>query len=166
MEKKTGVADNDSMVRVDVFKVEGEGYYLVPIYVADTVKKDLPQKAVTPGKTYENWKVMDEKDFLFSLYPNDLIKIESKQDISFSLVNEDSGLLKTIKSNQCFVYYIKTGIANGSIKVITNDHCYQKLSLGVKTLKSIEKYQVDVLGKVHPVKKEVRQKFTIQQKAR
>lgn len=166
VEGKTGVADNDSMVRVDVFKVEGEGYYLVPVYVADTVKAELPQRAVTPGKPYQNWKIMDEKDFLFSLYPNDLIKIEAEKEISFSLVNPDSDLSKEIKSNQIFAYYVKTGIANGSIKVITNDNCYQKLSLGVKTLKSIKKYQVDVLGEVHPVKKEVRQKFTIQQKAR
>ena len=165
VEEKTGVADNDSMVRVDVFKVKGEGYYLVPVYVADTVKAELPQRAVTPGKPYQNWKIMDEKDFLFSLYPNDLIKIEAEKEISFLLVNPDSDLLKEIKSNQIFAYYVKTGIANGSIKVITNDNCYQKLSLGVKTLKSMKKYQVDVLGEVHPVKKEVRQKFTIQQKA-
>lgn len=37
VQQNTAVADNGSMVRVDVFYVEGEGYYLVPIYVADTV---------------------------------------------------------------------------------------------------------------------------------
>lgn len=166
VEGKTGVADNDSMVRVDVFKVEKEGYYLVPVYVADIVKEKLPQRAIVAHKPYEEWKVMDDKDFLFSLYPNDLIRIEGKQEVLFSLVNEDSNLCKEFKSNQILVYYVKTGIANGTITVITNDHCYQKLSLGVKTLKSMEKYQVDVLGEVYPVKKEVRQKFTIQQKAR
>ena len=43
--KGTGVADNDSMVRIDVFHVENDGYYFVPIYIADTLKKELPNKA-------------------------------------------------------------------------------------------------------------------------
>ena len=79
VEEKTGVADNDSMVRVDVFKVEGEGYYLVPVYVADTVKKELLNRAIVAYKPYEEWKLMDDKNFLFSLYPNDLIEVESKR---------------------------------------------------------------------------------------
>ena len=70
VEQGTGVADNDSMVRVDVFFVKGEGYYLVPIYVADTLKKKLPNRAVVANKPYEQWKVMDDKDFQFSLYGN------------------------------------------------------------------------------------------------
>ena len=41
-----GVADNDTMVRIDVYFVPGDGYYWVPIYVADTVKPELPNKAV------------------------------------------------------------------------------------------------------------------------
>ncbi len=63
--KGTGVADNDSMVRIDVFYVEGEGYYFVPIYIADTLKKELPSKACTRGKPYVEWKEMETKDFQF-----------------------------------------------------------------------------------------------------
>ena len=40
------------------------------------------------------------------------------------------------------------------------------ISIHIKTLKSIKKFQVDVLGEIHPIKKEARQKFTIQQKNR
>ena len=40
-----GAANNDSMVRIDVFHVEGDGYYFVPIYIADTLKPELPDKA-------------------------------------------------------------------------------------------------------------------------
>ena len=39
-----GIADNDTMVRVDVFYIEDDGYYFVPIYVADTCKKVLPNQ--------------------------------------------------------------------------------------------------------------------------
>ena len=56
----TAVADNGSMVRVDVFYVENEGYYLVPVYVSDTVKRELPNRAIVAHKAYEDWKEMDE----------------------------------------------------------------------------------------------------------
>ena len=73
------MADNDTMVRIDVYFVPGDGYYWVPIYVADTVKLKLPNKAVVQGKSYAEWKEMDEENFLFSLCQNDLIRIESKR---------------------------------------------------------------------------------------
>lgn len=73
--KGTGVADNDSMVRIDVFYVEGEGYYFVPIYIADTLKKELPSKACVAFKPYEDWKAMSDENFIFSLYPNDLMRV-------------------------------------------------------------------------------------------
>jgi len=44
-----GVADNDSMIRCDVFYVENDGYYFVPIYVSDTVKDQLPSIAPIAG---------------------------------------------------------------------------------------------------------------------
>ena len=45
-----GVADNNTMVRMDVYFCAGRGYYWVPIYGADTVKLELPNKAVVTGK--------------------------------------------------------------------------------------------------------------------
>lgn len=155
----TAVADNGSMVRVDVFFVENEGYYLVPIYVSDTVKKKLPNKAIVAYKSYDEWKVMNDKDFVFSLYPNDLIKVKSKKDMKLSLVNKDSTLAKNISSKEFFYYYKSTGISTGSITVINHDNTYTIPSLGVKTLLSIEKYQVDVLGNITKVTKEKRMGF-------
>lgn len=64
------------MIRIDVFYVENEGYYFVPIYVADTVK-EMPNEACPFGK--DKKKIMTDDDFLFSLYPNDLIKITAKK---------------------------------------------------------------------------------------
>lgn len=46
---------------------------------------------------------------------------------------------------------VGTGISTGSITVTTHDRKYQKGSLGVKTLLSIEKYKVDPLGEYHKV---------------
>ena len=73
-EKKTitvpvggGNADNGSMIRVDVFYIEDDGYYYVPIYTADVVKDELPNKAVVQKKLPKDWKEMDDRDFLFSM---------------------------------------------------------------------------------------------------
>ena len=157
----TGIASNTngSMVRVDVFKVENDGYYLVPIYVADTVKKELPNKAIVAYKPYDEWPVMDEKNFIFSLYPNDLIYVESKNPITLRVNLKNSDLEPEIKENKCLFYYQTTNINTGAIKVITHDNSYWKASLGARTLKCIEKYQVDVLGNYHRVQKEVRKQF-------
>lgn len=144
----TAIADNDSMVRTDVFYVEGEGYYLVPIYVADTVKKDLPNKAIVANKPYEQWKEMSDENFLFSLYPNDLIHIVSKKDMKFSLVNKEATLAKNLVTNDIFVYFRKSSISTASITVINHDNTYTIPSLGVKGLLVLEKCQVDVLGNI------------------
>lgn len=159
VQQNTAVADNGSMVRVDVFYVEGEGYYLVPIYVADTVKKELPNRAITRGKEYNQWRVMRDSDFLFSIYPNDLIRFVSSAPITFSLINQSSTLAPSKEYKKCLVYYKSTGISTASFKVINHDNTYQVRSLGIKTLKCLEKYQVDVLGNISKVGKEKRVGF-------
>lgn len=155
----TAIADNDSMVRTDVFFVEGEGYYLVPIYVADTVKKEMPNKAIVANKTYEQWKAMSDENFLFSLYPNDLIHIVSKKDMKFSLVNKDATLAKNCVSKDVFVYFKGTDISTASITAINHDNTYKLRGLGVKSLLSMEKCQVDVLGNITKAGREKRMGF-------
>ena len=155
----TAIADNDSMVRTDVFYVEGEGYYLVPIYVADTVKKELPKKAIVQHKSFDNWKEMNDENFLFSLYPNDLIHIVSKRDIKFSLVNKEATLAKNLITNDIFVYFRKSSISTASITVINHDNTYTIPSLGVKNLLLLEKCQVYVLGNISKSGKEKRMGF-------
>ena len=159
VEDGTGAADNDSMVRVDVFKVEGDGYYLVPIYVADTLKETLPNKAIVAHKQYSQWKEMNDEDFLFSLYPNDLIRIQSKKDMKFVKSQNESSWPENYIAKDIICYYKQTDISSGTIKIINNDDSYSLRGLGVKTLQSLEKYQVDVLGNYHKVKMEKRQLF-------
>ena len=160
----TGIADNDSMVRIDVFKVDGDGYYFVPIYVADTMKPELPSKAVVAFKPYEQWKDMKEEDFIFSLYPNDLFKVTHKRGMKLTKCFKESTLPDTLECKEQLFYYINAGIAVGTIKCITNDNTYAISSLGIKTLESMEKYTVDILGEYHPVRKEERQRFNIKKR--
>ena len=159
VQNKTAIADNCSMVRVDVFFVEEEGYYLVPVYVADTVKPELPNKAIVAKKPYDKWKEMDNDDFVFSLYPNDLIKVKSKRDMKFNLVSPDSTLAKNFTSKESMLYYKETDINSAAITAINHDNTYKLRGLGVKSLLSIEKYSVDVLGNITKVNKEKRMGF-------
>lgn len=159
--KGKGIADNDSMVRIDVFKVEGDGYYLVPIYVADTLNPELPNKACVQAKPYSEWKEMRDEDFIFSLYPNDLVKITGKRNLKFTKKFKDSTLQNTLDVVSALSYYSSMNISTAAITVINHDNTYTIGSMGVKTLAGMEKYTVDVLGEYHPVGKEKRNKFNI-----
>ena len=159
--KGKGVAYNDTMVRIDIFGVNEKGktaYYFVPVYVSDTVKKELPCRAVVAHKPYEEWKVMDDKDFLFSLYPNDMIHVVAKRALSFTAA-KGSSLPPKMETKDAYVYYKTADISTGNIKVITHDNSYEKRSFGIKTLLQLEKCEVDVLGNISFVKKEKRQGF-------
>ena len=154
-----GAADNDSMVRVDVFFVPGDGYYMVPIYVSDTKKKELPNRAVVAHKEFAAWKVMEEKNFLFSLYADDLIEVARKKVMPFTIVNSGSTLPPSYETTHEMVYYGGLDISSGNIKVTIHDNSYSLRGLGIKTLNTLQKYEVDILGNVREVKKEKRQSF-------
>lgn len=159
--KGKGIAYNDTMVRIDIFGVNEKGknaYYFVPVYVSDTVKKELPCRAVVSKKPYEEWKVMDDKDFLFSLYPNDMIHVVAKTPLSFT-VAEGADLAPKIETKDTYVYYKKAAISVGTITVINHDNSYGIKSMGIKTLLQLEKCEVDVLGNISVVKQEKRQGF-------
>lgn len=102
---------------------------------------------------------MDDSNFVFSLYPNDLIKFEHRSVKVFKKVNKDSNLSDTFESKEQYAYFKSADIATASIRIITHDNTYFIKSLGVKTLSKLEKYQVDVLGNYTKVKKEIRRPF-------
>lgn len=149
-----GIAENGSMIRIDVFRKDGK-YYFVPIYTADAVKKVLPNKAATGGKTYNDWRVMEDTDFVFSLYSRDLIHIKSSKGVKTNLVCGGQML-----QNEMYAYYTGADIATASIAGIANDSGYKFRSLGIQNLEVFEKCQVDVLGNVSIVKQEKRMGFS------
>ena len=129
-----GIADNATMVRVDVFEKGGK-YYLVPIYSWQVATGILPNRAVVHGKDEEDWTVMDDSfEFKFVLYANDLIKL-------------------TAKKNEFLGYFVSLNRATGAIDIRTHDTDSTKgkngifQSVGVKTALSFQKYQIDELGK-------------------
>ncbi len=159
------IAKNDNMVRIDVFHIkEGnsreKGYYFVPIYITDTIKKELPHKAVT--RSSKGWKEMDDKYFIFSLYPGDLIEISSEDGIDLQKIEHNKKqTTETITTDHGLFYYNNADSRNGTIYFRTHDRKY-KGSKGIKSLKLVKKYEVDVLGnyrKVHLPEK--RQAFNL-----
>lgn len=128
-----GIADNATMVRVDVFEKGGK-YYLVPIYSWQVAKGILPDRAVFQGKDEEDWPVMDDSfEFQFVLYANDLIKVELKKETFFG-------------------YFSGLDRSTGNISLRSHDLDKTKGKdgihrIGVKTALSFQKYQIDELGK-------------------
>lgn len=138
VEVQNGIAANGDMVRVDIFEKNNK-YYAVPIYVADIVKGTIPNKAIKALKPKDEWIEMDESyKFKFSLYHHDLIKIKKK--------NEKSMML----------YYVSTHSGTGAINTITHDGEKKIEGIGIQSLEVFEKYEVDLLGNYHKVKKEER----------
>ena len=143
-----GVADNDSMLRIDVFHVDGEGFYFVPVYVADTKKKELPNRAAVENG---NWKEMKDEDFIFSLYAGDLIYIKRMKGIKLT-----NGKEKTAESavvhREGLYYYKGADISMAAISFSTHDRHYEAKGIRIKNFVEMKKYQVDLLGNYREVK--------------
>lgn len=139
-----GIAKNDSMIRVDVFQKAGK-YHLVPFYVQHRVAKELPNRAIVAAREESEWTLIDETfEFCFSLYPNDLVRVELKG--------------KPIIEG----YYAGCDRSTAAIHLWAHDR-NQALgkdglirSIGVKTAVKVERFNVDVLGNIYPAKPEVR----------
>ena len=169
-----GIAKKGDIVRVDIFHITGgkdQGYYFVPIYVADTIKNTLPKHAVVTNfkSSKVEWKEMDDSNFIFSLYKGDLIHIELCADCR----DKDSNN-KIRKAKDMYVYYDgvdfyqsgkctnqSIGELNGAINVSWHDGSCED-SIHIKEINVLEKYEVDVLGNYHKVRlPERRQAFNL-----
>jgi CRISPR-associated endonuclease Csn1 len=144
MTLRGGVAKNDSMIRVDVFQKAGK-FHLVPLYVQHRVAKELPNRAIVQSKSEEEWTLIDETfSFCFSLYPNDLVRVELKGKPIFE------------------GYYAGCDRATGAINLWAQDRNQAVgkdgliRGVGVKTALKVERFNVDVLGNIYPAKAEVR----------
>jgi CRISPR-associated endonuclease Csn1 len=142
IEINDGLASNGDQIRIDVFKKNGK-FFVVPIYVHHFAEDLLPNKAIVAHKDDESWEEMNSKDFLFSLYKNDLVRIKSKTE-------------------DYFAYYMGTvdrSTGNISIRTHDSDPSFGKdgtTRTGVKTLLAFEKYSVDYFGNKHRILKEQR----------
>ena len=151
------MADNGSMVRIDVFRTPKK-YVFVPVYVKDTVGKELPVKYCVQGKNYVDWpKISDEDQFVFSLYQNDVVKIIPKSGLSVKYNGENTGPEKLEYS---LGYYSGADISTASIQLKASDSSYDARGIGIATLVEFSKLQIDYLGNLSKVKERTRQTFS------
>ena len=137
-----GVAKNDTMLRVDVFTKSGR-FYLVPVYVHHCVN-GLPNRAIVALKDEREWTVIDVGyQFCFSIYPNDLVRINLKKEAPLG-------------------YYAGCDRSTGAVNLWAHDRNKQVgkdgliRGIGVKTAVSVEKFNVNVLGNIYPAPPEKR----------
>ena len=136
-----GIADNGGMVRIDIFTKEGKNY-IVPVYLSDVIRNELPNRAIVAAKPEKEWDLIDDSfNFYFSLYANDLVKIISKKATYFG-------------------YYTGTDRATGGVTILLHDGAREFRSIGVKVNTTLEKYQVDVIGNISKVNHETRLDFS------
>ena len=93
---------------------------------------------------------MKDDNFIFSLYPGDLVRIQSRKGIKLNLAKGGTGEKEIVRQEGMY-YYRGSDISTGAISVSSHDRRYESRGIGVKTLQSIEKYQVDVLGNYYKV---------------
>ncbi len=128
-----GLAENGEVKRVDVFKKDDK-YHFVYLYPADFEKDELPNitiKSVEIDNTFE---------FQFSIFKDELIEIKQR--------NKDA-----------FRGYFKFSESDGRFNIqFHTDSQYNKKTgrFSTGSLEYIKKYQVDVLGNIQEVKKEIR----------
>jgi CRISPR-associated endonuclease Csn1 len=142
-----GIANNGAMLRVDVF-TDGKKFYVVPLYVADAVKPELANRAVVAYKPEDEWTIMDPTHgfrFLFGLHANDWIEIRLKD-----------------KPLPIAGYYAGLDRSTGAVSLWTHDR--NQLvgkdglirGIGLKTALAVEKYNVDMLGRLFRAREETR----------
>lgn len=158
----TKIVKNASMVRLDIFKRKKDNkFFGVPIYTMDFAKGILPNKAVGT----KEWIDMNEDyEFLFSIFPNDLLYIKKK------------GMEK---AELC--YYVKFDIGGGQIAFKSHDNRLQSLTenqiklygtkdpteenvqgrVGIQNLEIFEKWQVSPLGEVKKAKFKKRENISL-----
>ena len=137
-----GIAKNDTMLRLDVFTKAGK-FHLIPVYVHHRVA-GLPNMAIAAHKDEQDWTLIDDTfPFLFSLYPNDLLRINQR--------------------NASFLgYYAGCDRASGNVNLWAHDRNQAvgkdglMRGIGIKTAESVEKFDVDVMGNIFPAKPETR----------
>ncbi len=140
-----GIAKNDTMLRVDVFRHKKDGkFHLVPVYVHHAVAQELPNRAIVAFKDEDEWTLIDEQnfDFLFSTYPNDLMRVTLKQEV---LAGYFAGCDRSTGNVGLWAHDRNSGVGKDGF-----------IRTGVKTAVAFDKFHVDTLGNIYPAPPETR----------
>ena len=140
-----GIAKNDTMLRVDVFRHKKDGkFHLVPVYVHHAVAKELPNRAIVAFKDEDEWTLIDEQnfDFCFAMYPNDFLRVSLKGEV---LEGYFAGCDRSTGNVGLWVHDRNSSVGKDGF-----------IRTGVKLATALEKFHVDVLGNIYPAPPEQR----------
>jgi CRISPR-associated endonuclease Csn1 len=142
---REGAVDRGDMARVDVFrKMTKKGvwqFYLVPIYPHQIAELDAPpDKACSAYKDEKDWLPIDaEHEFMWSLNPMNFLEIE------------------TNKGELYAGYFRGFHRGTGALEISAHANNDDKTAgIGARTLKRLDKYVVDRLGRLKIVESEQR----------
>lgn len=124
-----GIADNDSLVQVNIYQNSKGQFLTTPIYAYQIAKKIKPTKWVS-AKNEEDWQELTEEDkFLFDLKTGDLVRVETKKEVFVG-------------------YFRKYNRSGASINLVTHDESVEVKNFDstIRNLVSFKKLEVDVLG--------------------
>jgi CRISPR-associated endonuclease Csn1 len=148
VEVRGGTADRGEMARVDVFsKANKRGkreFYLVPIYPHEVADREHvptpPNNAVADAKSKSGWVPIDHSyEFLFCLYQNTLV----------GLITSDGQIIRG--------YFKGLDRNTGAIKLAPPENPRDlRTGIGARRLRQLTKLNVDRLGSVTIVHREVR----------
>lgn len=154
------IADNGTMVRVDIFRHKSSGkFYGVPIYTMDFALGILPNKAVVGGKdksgVIKDWLEMDSSyEFCFSLFKDDLILVQkkemSKAELCYFKRFKTSGPSIEVTKHDNFAKNI-TPNQEQIFKLSEDRLSIEESMIAFQNLKVFEKWQVSPLGEVSKV---------------
>ncbi len=134
-------ADQQSMVRVDVFRKDGL-YWLVPVYAWQLAKlPQPPMRAIKAGVEEADWYVLDDgHEFLWSLYPGSFVRAVSRKGEVFE------------------GYFRSLDRSNGRISFSPPEDwdSRKQQRFTTRTLASFEKWHVDRLGRRFRIERETR----------
>ena len=157
----TKIVSNASMVRLDIFKRKKDNkFFGVPIYTMDFAKGILPNKAVST----KEWIDMNEDyEFLFSIFPNDLLCIKKKGMEKAELcyyVSFDIGGSGVIKAEFHSNHLVSL---TGNQKLLFSEAKQEKVQgrISIQNLEIFEKWQVSPLGEVKKAKFKKRENISL-----
>lgn len=142
---RDGAVDRGEMARVDVFRKKSKTgvwqHFLVPVYPHQVAEMSVPPSQAIQAHTNEaDWPEMDHGyEYLWPLFPMKYLEIE------------------TAKGELIQGYYRGLDRGSGNIEVSAHQDSNEKVrGIGARTLKMLNNYSVDRLGKLHPVEREKR----------
>ncbi|MUV38382.1 CRISPR-associated endonuclease Cas9 [Lentibacillus sp. JNUCC-1] len=144
------VAANGSIARTEVFRhKETRKFYLAPVYVSEVMAGVRPSKFITANKPFDKWiNITEEYEFLYSLFPNDIIKIKMPREKTSKTHTKEQ-----FTWTEGIFYYKGVDTGTAAIKIIDHKDSFED-RVGTNGLKLFDKFQVDPLGNLTKVNKE------------